>query len=108
MGKLRTYIGLFLILVCSFCFLFLAFENYQRKIQQEKLYYERIKKELLQREIEEKEKAVDDEERGKGLFLRPAPLPVCLKGEKHQGCRPLAADETGTTIRGVRNETTED
>lgn len=32
------------------------------------------------------------------------PLPVCAKNESHSNCRPLAADETGTTIRGVRDE----
>jgi Tfp pilus assembly protein PilE len=31
-------------------------------------------------------------------------LPVCTKNESHSNCRPLAADETDTTIRGVRNE----
>ena len=34
------------------------------------------------------------------------PLPVCAKNESHSNCRPLAADETGTTIRGVRDEET--
>lgn len=34
------------------------------------------------------------------------PLPVCAKNESHSNCRPLAADETGATIRGVRDEET--
>lgn len=34
------------------------------------------------------------------------PLPVCAKNELHSNCRPLAADETGATIRGVRDEET--
>lgn len=29
-------------------------------------------------------------------------LPVCEKNQRHAGCRNLAADETGATVRGAR------
>lgn len=36
------------------------------------------------------------------------PLPVCGKNELHDACRPLTADESGATVRGVRDENQND
>jgi hypothetical protein len=36
------------------------------------------------------------------------PLPVCRAGERYPGCRTLAADEMGATVRGAREDTNED
>jgi hypothetical protein len=36
------------------------------------------------------------------------PLPVCRAGERHSGCRTLAADEMGATVRGAREDKNED
>lgn len=60
-----------------------------------------LKKELqnLKHLLEQTEKSVKEIKR---------PLPVCRKNESHAGCRPLAADESGSTIRGVRDEESTD
>lgn len=88
MNKLRIYVGIFLILITVISFGIIAYSNYE---DTKKMNKEKKEKELMERLEKER------------VFSRP-PLPVCAKGEYHINCRPLAADETGTTVRGVRDE----
>lgn len=92
---LRVYIAAILSILVSLAFIFLGIENYERSQQ--------IKD--LEKTIEQKHKIEKERELP---ILPPPPLPVCARGEKHSGCRPLAADESGATIRGVRDETSND
>lgn len=84
--KLRIYVSIFLLIFVFIAFCLLAIENQQRT---EEIRHLKVIIEQQQRKA----------------TPAPPPLPVCHKGERHPGCRPLAADETGTTIRGVRDET---
>lgn len=103
MNKLRIYVGLFLIALTFTLFGILAYYNNEIQEDRRRIHYDRIEKEMLDRV--EQEKKADEEDQGKRLILRPPPpLPVCAKGERNTNCRPLAADETGTTVRGVRDE----
>lgn len=87
--KLRIYVGIFLLIFVFIAFCLLAIEN-QRRTE----------------EIRHLKIIIDQQERK--AMPAPPPLPVCAKGERHPWCRPLAADETGATIRGVRDETSND
>lgn len=81
---LRIYIGFVLSMIAVIAFVFLGIENQKRRAEINHLH------KIL--ELQHKE------------IQSPPPLPVCMKGERHVGCRPLAADETGATVRGVRDE----
>ena len=83
--KLRIYIGVILATLTFMFFCFLAFENHKRSQEIQ----------LLRTIIQEQERKI--------VPILP-PLPVCHKGQVHAGCRPLAADETGAIVRGVRDE----
>ena len=62
--------------------LYLMVQNYQMKSAFENL--------IKRQEIEQQQ--------------RRAILPVCMKGEVNEKCRKLAADETGATVRGARQD----
>lgn len=61
--------------------LYLMVQNYQMKSAFENL--------IKRQEIEQQRRAI---------------LPVCMKGEVNEKCRKLAADETGATVRGARQD----
>lgn len=83
---LRIYMGIMLIILVTIAFTFLGFENYRRAKEIKELEF------FIQRKLEDSEKTI----------IRP--LPVCHKNESNSKCRPLAADETGSTVRGNRDE----
>lgn len=81
---LRIYIGFVLSIIAVIAFVFLGIENQKRRAEINHL--DKILK-LKYKEIQS-----------------PPPLPVCIKGEHHAGCRPLTAEETVATVRGFRDE----
>ena len=67
------------------------------------------------KKLEETIKEKDDRLRALEKFIREGqerraivPLPVCRAGERHSGCRTLATDEMGATVRGAREDKNED
>jgi hypothetical protein len=87
---LRIYIGIAIFILTGVPFILLGIAQYQS--------YQNHKK--IKEVIERLDKAKDE----KILMPSPPPLPVCGKGIKNNNCRQLSADETGSTVRGVRDE----
>ena len=108
--RLRIYVGIVVSLLTLIVFVFLGIENRKRREEIEQLKQtieENEQKAILRHEQQSKSKTIIIEEvlRQESRSAAPAPpLPVCHRGERHPGCRPLAADETGATVRGVRDE----
>jgi hypothetical protein len=86
---LRIYIGITVGILTILPFVFLGIAQYRS-------YQNNKNKEVL----EKLEKTQDD----KIIISSPPPLLVCEKAEKTINCRKLSAEETGSTVRGVRNE----
>lgn len=84
---LRRIIGIIFFGSLTILCFYLAFENYQLKSQVEKVHRQ-VNEVKRMEEMMSKEKAII--------------LPVCMKGEISKDCRKLAADETGSTVRGNR------
>ena len=84
---LRRIVAIIVFGSLTILFFYLAFENYQLKSQVEKVH-KQVNEVKRMEERMSKEKAII--------------LPVCMKGEISKDCRKLAADETGSTVRGNR------
>lgn len=101
----RWHFVIFIVLILSLIFSLWITDRYHKESIAELKHQIEQKDKSLQQLLLEKEMLMERARQVERVIPRfERPLPVCSKGEVSTKCRQLAADESGATVRGARDD----